>query len=148
MANLNTVLIQGRLTAAPELKQTNSGKGVISFSVAVDKSYNKDTPPEQTVDFINCTAWNKTAEFISKYFDKGSQILIKGRLSTRSWTDAETGKKRTATEVTVEDVYFCGSKSGGAGNTDEKPEAKTKAAVKHDDMADYEEVQTGEDLPF
>ena len=150
MANLNTVLIQGRLTAAPEFKLTNSGKEVTSFSVAVDKSYSKDNPPEQTADFINCTAWNKTAEFISKYFDKGSQILIRGRLSTRSWTDAESGKKRSATEVVVEEVYFCGSKSDSTNSSEEKSKAKakTKADVKHDDTTDYEEVQTGEDLPF
>lgn len=150
MANLNTVSIQGRLTATPEFKQTNSGRSVTSFSVAVGKSYSKGNPPEQTADFINCTAWNTTAEFISKYFDKGSQILIRGKLSTRSWTDAESGKKRSSTEVVVEEVYFCGSKSDSASSAEEKPKAKAKAKadVKHDDTADYEEVQTGEDLPF
>lgn len=150
MANLNTVSIQGRLTAVPEFKHTNSGKAVTSFSVAVNKSYSKDNPPEQTADFINCTAWNKTAEFISRYFDKGSQILIRGRLSTRSWTDKESGKKRSSTEVVAEEVYFCGSKSDSASSSEEKPKAetKTKADMKHDDTADYEEVQTGEDLPF
>lgn len=148
MANLNNVSLSGRLVAAPELKQTNSGKAVASFCVAVDRVYDRANPPEQTADFINCTAWGKTAEFVSKYFDKGSQIIIRGRLATRSWTDTETNKKRSATDVVAEDVYFCGSKSDNAGSTEEKSKTtKAKAKVKPNDTSDFEESSDGE-IPF
>lgn len=148
MANLNNVSLSGRLVAAPELKQTNSGKAVTSFCVAVDRVYDRANPPEQTADFINCTAWGKTAEFVSKYFDKGSQIIVRGRLATRSWTDAETNKKRSATDVVAEDVYFCGSKSDNTGSTEEKSKTtKAKAKVKPNDTSDFEESSDGE-IPF
>lgn len=148
MANLNNVSLSGRLVAAPELKQTNSGKAVTSFCVAVDRVYDRTNPPEQTADFINCTAWGKTAEFIPKYFDKGSQIIVRGRLATHSWTDAETNKKRSATDVVVEDVYFCGSKSDNIGGTEYRPKAtKTMAKVKPNDTSDFEESSDGE-IPF
>lgn len=148
MANLNNVSLSGRLVAAPELKQTNSGKTVASFCVAVDRVYDRANPPEQTADFINCTAWGKTAEFVSKYFDKGSQIIVRGRLATRSWTDTETNKKRSATDVVAEDIYFCGSKSDNTGGAEEKPKtAKTKAKSKPNDTSDFEESSDGE-IPF
>lgn len=148
MANLNNVSLSGRLVAAPELKQTNSGKAVTSFCVAVDRVYDRTNPPEQTADFINCTAWGKTAEFVSKYFDKGSQIIVRGRLATRSWTDTETNKKRSATDVVAEDVYFCGSKSDNAGSAEEKSKmAKAKVKVKPNDTSDFEESSDGE-IPF
>ena len=148
MANLNNVSLSGRLVATPELKQTNSGKAVTSFCVAVDRVYDRTNPPEQTADFINCTAWGKTAEFVSKYFDKGSQIIVRGRLATRSWTDTETNKKRSATDVVAEDVYFCGSKSDNAGSAEEKSKTtKAKAKVKPNDTSDFEESSDGE-IPF
>ena len=148
MANLNNVSLSGRLTATPELKKTNSDKFVTSFCVAVDRVYDRANPTEQTADFINCTAWGKTAEFVSKYFDKGSQIIIRGRLTTRSWTDAETNKRRSVTEVVAEDVYFCGSKGDNANTTEDKPKAtKTKAKTKPNDTSDFEESSDGE-IPF
>ena len=148
MANLNNVSLSGRLTATPELKQTNSGKAVTSFCVAVDRVYDRANPPEQTADFINCTAWGKTAEFVSKYFDKGSQIIIRGRLTTRSWTDTETNKKRSVTEVVAEDVYFCGSKGDNANTAEDKSKAtKTKAKTKPNDTSDFDESSDGE-IPF
>ena len=104
---LNVVTLIGRLTRDPELRQTASGTPVCNFSVAVDNGYgdNKKT------DFINCVAWKGTAEFVSKYFTKGQMIALSGRLSTRTWDD--NGTTRYATEVSVREVDFCGSKTDG-----------------------------------
>jgi single-strand DNA-binding protein len=105
---LNKIVIMGRLTNAPELKVTTSGKNVVSFSVAVDRDF-KGQNGEKETDFINCVAWQSTAEFISKYFNKGSMAVISGRLQTRKY-ETQDGKKGTATEVIVENIYFGESK--------------------------------------
>ena len=105
-------------------------------------------PPAKSSRRTACTAWGKTAEFVSKYFDKGSQIIIRGRLTTRSWTDTETNKKRSVTEVVAEDVYFCGSKGDNANGADDKSKTtKTKAKTKPNDTSDFEESSDGE-IPF
>lgn len=101
---INNVTLMGRLTAIPELKTTNSGTYVTSFTLAVDRPYQSDT-----TDFISCVAWKKTAEFISKYFGKGNMIGIVGSIQTRNYED-KTGAKRTAVEVVVDKVSFCGAK--------------------------------------
>lgn len=106
---LNHIVIMGRLTRDPELRRTGSGLAVTSFSVACERDWpNKDTG-EKEVDFINCVAWRQTGEFVSKYFNKGSMIVVSGRLQIRSWTD-DNGNKRTTAEVVAENVYFGGSK--------------------------------------
>lgn len=97
---LNEVTIMGRLTKDTELRYTQSGKAVSSFSIACDRDIG-----DKQADFINCTAWGKTAEFISKYFKKGSMIIVSGRLQQRSWEDRD-GNKRTAHEVNVGTVHF------------------------------------------
>ena len=102
---INKVILMGRLTRDPELRHTNSGASVCSFSVAVDNGYGEN----RQTDFINCVAWRQTAEFISKYFRKGSMVALEGSIQTRSWDDQE-GKKRYATEVIVNQVYFAESK--------------------------------------
>jgi single-strand DNA-binding protein len=101
----NLVVLTGRLTAAPEIKTTPSGKSVCSFTIAVDRGYgdNKET------DFITCVAWEKTAEFIGKYFNKGSEIGIEGSIQTRRWTD-KNGNSRTAFEIRVINTQFIGGK--------------------------------------
>lgn len=102
---LNKSIIMGRLTRDPELRRTGSGIAVASFCVAVERDYpNKDTGEKET-DFINCVAWRQTGEFVSRWFTKGSMIVVSGRLQTRSWTD-ESGNKRYATEIVADDVYF------------------------------------------
>ena len=111
---INSVLM-GRLTRDPELRQTNSGTLVCSFSVAVDNGYGEN----KKTDFINCVAWKGTAEFVSKYFAKGQMIALSGRLSTRTWDD--NGTTRYATEVSVREVEFCGSKAEGQNNADSSP---------------------------
>lgn len=106
---LNVVAIQGRLTHDPELKTTYNGTNVCSFRIAVDRSYAPHGEERQT-DFITVTAWRKAAEFVSKYFQKGSMISVQGRLETRQYQD-KNGNNRTATEVIAAEVGFCGSKS-------------------------------------
>lgn len=113
MASFNKVILMGRLTATPELKQTGGGSSVTSFTIAVDRKYNKGE--EKQADFISIVAWRQTAEFICKYFDKGSAILIEGELQTRSWTDQQ-GQKRYATEVVAHEVTFCESKKNSETN--------------------------------
>lgn len=114
MASYNKVILIGRLTADPELKQTNSGSSVTNFNIAVDRKYRKDEE-EKKADFISVVAWRQAAEFISKYFGKGSAILIEGELQTRSWTDQQ-GQKRYATEVLAHEVYFCEAKKNSETN--------------------------------
>ena len=110
---LNEVVLMGRLTAKPVINQTKSGTLVTSFTIAVDRRYQRE---EKQTDFINCVAWQKTAEFISKYFDKGDMIALTGEIQTRSW-DKPDGTKGYATEVIIKNVSFC----GGKNNTNENP---------------------------
>lgn len=133
---MNIVILMGRLTKSPELKTTNSGISVTSFTVAVNYNYSKGC--ETQTDFINCVAWRNTAEFITKYFTKGQMIAIKGSLQQRSYTD-KNGNKRTSFDVLVDTADFCGSKSD-----------KPSADVDYQDAstAEYDEVDMNEDLPF
>lgn len=102
---LNNAVIMGRLTADPELKTTNNGNNVTSFTVAVERAYHRD----QT-DFINVVAWRQTAEFVTRYFHKGSMIAVQGSIQTRKYQD-RNGNSRTAFEIVADQVSFCGSKS-------------------------------------
>ena len=106
---MNNIVLAGRLTKAPELKVTNSGVDVLPFTIAVNRAYAKSND-EVTADFIPCIAWRKTATFISKYFNKGDGIVIKGRLETRKWVD-NNGNNRVAYEVIVENTEFPQGKS-------------------------------------
>lgn len=145
---LNNVVIMGRLTADPELRQTATGIEVTSFSVAIDRSYARQGEERQT-DFINCVAWRQTAKFISTYFHKGSMIALTGSLQSRNYED-KNGNKRTAIEVVVGSASFCGSKSesntvSGAGNSQYNAPAPSYATG---DNGDFEEIQNDDDLPF
>ena len=111
---LNVVTIMGRLTRDPELRRTNSGKPVASFTVAVDRDFAPDGQEKQT-DFIDCVAWQGTAEFVDKYFNKGSMIVVTGRLQLRDWTDKDGNKRRTA-EIVASSVYFGESKKSQEGS--------------------------------
>lgn len=140
--NLNKVILGGRLTADPELKTTPSGVSVCSFSLAVNRKYTKEG--DQATDFISCTAWRATSEFLVRYFRKGSSVCIVGSIQTRSYTDKD-GNKRSATEVIVDEVMFVDSKSdnasasGNAGSQGYMPEAYANGA------ADYSD---DDDVPF
>lgn len=109
---MNKVMLIGRLTKDPELRYTQGGTAVASFTIAVDRRFSK----EKEADFINCVAWQKTAEFISQYFRKGSKIVVEGRLQTRSY-DAEDGSRRFVTEVVVEQGEFGDSKAKNENNS-------------------------------
>lgn len=104
---LNKIIIQGRLTKDVELRYTRSEKPVASFTLAVDRDGR-----DAGTDFINCVAWNATATFVDKYFEKGSAAIVSGRLQMRDWEDSN-GNKRISAEVVAENVYFCGSKKNG-----------------------------------
>lgn len=110
----NKVILMGRLTADTELKQTQGGTPVTSFTLAVDRRFSKEGQEKQT-DFITVVAWNKTAEFICRYFGKGQAMLVCGELQTRSWNDQQ-GNKRYATEVVASEAYFCEAKKDSEGN--------------------------------
>ena len=105
---LNKIVLMGRLTRDPEMRRTGSGKPVTSFTLAVDRDFTPKGQEKET-DFIECVAWNATAEFVSRYFQKGRMAVVSGRLQIRDWTDKEGNKRRTA-EVVADDVYFGDSK--------------------------------------
>ena len=109
--NLNKVVIAGRLTSDPELKTTQTGTSVTSFTVAVNRRFQKEGA-EQQADFINCTAWRQTAEFITKYFAKGSSICVTGSIQTRKWQD-QNGQTRYGTDVVVDEAMFVDAKGEG-----------------------------------
>ena len=111
---LNHITIMGRLTRDPELRRTGSGVAVASFTVAVDRDFGGRDGGEKETDFIDCVAWRQTGEFVSKYFTKGSMIVVSGRLQIRGWTDKDGNKRRTA-EVVADNVYFGESKRNSEG---------------------------------
>lgn len=106
---MNQIVIMGRLTRDPELRQTPSGVSVASFSLAVDRGYIPKDGGERQTDFIDVVAWRNTAEFVSKYFVKGQMAAVSGRLQIRDWTDKDNNKRRSA-EVVAENIYFTESK--------------------------------------
>lgn len=119
---LNCAVIMGRLVADPELRTTPNGISVTSFCVAVDRSFVK-AGEERKADFINVVAWRQTADFVTRYFHKGSMIAVQGSIQTRSYED-KNGNKRTAVEIVADNVSFCGSKSEqGGGNRYEAQQA-------------------------
>lgn len=127
---LNSVSIMGRLTAAPELRKTQSDLSVTSFTIANDQGFGD----KKKAHFIGVVAWRQTAEFICKHFSKGQMIAVSGKLQTRSYEDKE-GKKHTITEILADAVFFCG----------DKPKEQSDNPASNDD---FEVVLTDEDLPF
>ena len=134
--NLNKVILGGRLTADPELKQTPQGVSVTSFSIAVNRR-GKDA---QT-DFINCVAWRNNADFICRFFKKGSSICISGSVQTRSYEDKQ-GVKRTVTEIIADEAFFVDGKSDGQVLERDEP------AFQQPQTSNFEEVSGDDDLPF
>lgn len=148
---LNRVILMGRLTRDPELRRTQSGTAVTSFSLAVDRDF-KSQGGEKETDFIDVVAWRSTAEFVSKYFTKGRMAVVEGRLQIRDWTDKE-GQKRRSAEVIADNVYFGDSKRDGAADygapSPYSAPAGGKSAAPSDGHADFAEIgeEDGE-LPF
>lgn len=112
---LNKVFVMGRLTRDPELRRTQSGTAVASFSLAVDRDYKAQSGEKET-DFFDVVAWRTTAEFVAKYFTKGRMAVVEGRLQVRPWQDKD-GNNRRSTEIIAENIYFGDSKKDGSGNT-------------------------------
>lgn len=145
--NFNKVILGGRLTADPELKTTPSGVSVCSFTVAVNRRFSNKETGESQVDFINVTSWRQTAEFVSRYFHKGSSICITGSIQTRSWTD-QKGAKRYATDVVAEEVHFVDSK-GDAPSASYVPDNYGAPSFNNaGDAPSFEEIADDEELPF
>lgn len=132
--NLNKVILGGRLTAEPELKTTTSGLSVTTFTIAVNRK-----SADKKADFIECVAWRGTAEFITRYFSKGSAICVCGSLQTRTWED-KNGAKRKTVEIIVDEASFVEGK-----NTEETYDAP---AFAKENAPKYEEVNLDESLPF
>ena len=145
---LNVVGIIGRMVKDPELKTTNSGKSVCSFRIANDSGY-KDASGQSQTNWLDVTAWGKTAEFVCKYFPKGALIAIDGRLQTRSYQD-KNGQNRTSVEIVAQNVNFCGSKestSPAPQNAAQRPAATLQLSQGEPD-ADYALIEDDGDLPF
>ena len=152
MADLNKVILMGHMTADPELKQTTSGTSVCSFSIGVNRRYSKQDQGQQSVDFINIVAWRQQAEFVSRYFKKGSSIVICGSIQTRKWTD-NNGQARYATEVVADEVSF-GAPAAQNGQGDRPatqsytPSAYGNPTYNSADSANFEEIPGDDSLPF
>ncbi len=143
---INKAILMGRLTRDPELRHTNSGTPVCSFSIAIDNGYGDN----RTTDFINCVAWNKTAEFVEKYFTKGRMIIVVGRIQTRTW-EGQDGKKNYATEVVASEVSFGESKrSADDGASTFAPSMSAASVPEMPEAAedDFVTLETNDDLPF
>lgn len=142
--NINKVILGGRLTADPELKQTQSGVSVCTFSIAVNRRFaaNNSANNQPAADFFNCTAWRATGEFVNKHFGKGASICVAGQIQNRSWTD-QNGQKRYATYIIVDEAYFVDSKAEATPIESYVPEAYTTPTVPN-----FEEISTDDDLPF
>ena len=115
---LNRIILMGRLTRDPELRHTQSGTPVASFSLAVDRDFKSRDGGDRATDFIDVVAWRSTAEFVSKYFTKGRMAVVEGRLQIRDWTDRDGGKRRSS-EVVADNVYFGDSKKADAAQVPE-----------------------------
>ena len=158
---LNCAVIMGRLTADPELRTTGNGISVTSFSVAVDRNYQRAGQERQT-DFINVVAWRQTAEFVTRYFRKGQMIAVQGSIQTRNYED-RNGNKRTAVEIVADNISFCGSKAetGAGGQNAGAPapsgnpappvpayQQGSGAGVSNATPDDFSQVEMDDELPF
>ena len=145
--NFNKVILGGRLTADPELKQTPNGVAVVSFSIAVNRRARSGEQP--VADFFNVTAWRGTAEIVSRYFHKGSSICVVGSIQNRSWTD-QNGQKRYATDIIAEEVQFVDSRGEGSNGSQGAytPDAYTPSYSSAGMAPKFEEIKTDDDLPF
>lgn len=153
---MNKVILTGRLTADPEIRQTQSGISSCRFTVAVNRRF-KNEKGEYEADFISCQAWRQTAEFIAKYFHKGSMICLDGTLRTGSYTDKNySDVTHYTTDVLVDNVEFCGNKSdntaSGTSNTSSQQTAtqqpKNNGNMSYGSLSDFEEILSDGDVPF
>jgi len=150
--NFNKVILGGRLTADPELKQTQSGIAVVTFSIAVNRRFTRNSGQQTETDFFNVTAWRQTAEFVSRYFKKGSSICVVGTIQNNKWTDQQ-GATRYRTDIVADEVMFVDSRSesGSSFGGDDSdtfggstPSFSTPSGI----TPKFEEIKTDDDLPF
>lgn len=142
---LNKIIVMGRMTRDPELRHTQSGTAVASFTVAVDRDFKDKQSGERTTDFIDCVAWRQTGEFVSRYFAKGRMAVVEGRLQLRDWTDKDGNKRRSA-EIVADSVYFGDSKPSGDSGAYSPPAEYSAPHTGTDQFAEYTD-DDGE-LPF
>ena len=147
---MNHIVLMGRLTGDPERRETKSGTPVTSFTLAVDRRFANRDSGEKTADFFKVVAWNKTADFVAKYFVKGQMTAVSGRLELNDWTDKDNNKRTTA-EVVADNVYFTGDKrekgsSPGPADPKEGFSSGYLAPVESSDFAELD--MDDEDLPF
>lgn len=151
---MNKVVLIGRLTADPELRQTQSGVSTCRFTVAVNRKF-KNQNGEYDADFISCTAWRQTAEFVSKYFSKGKMIAVEGSLRTGSYTDKNhSDVTHYTTDVFVDGVEFCGDKGTSNATAAQQP-SNAQAVIQQaqqqgvpTDLSEFEEILSDGDVPF
>ena len=141
---LNNCILMGRLTHAPEMRTTGNGTNVLSFTLAVERSY-QAKGEEKKADFIDCVAWRNNADFIARYFGKGDMIAVIGELQTRTYTDKDDNKRK-AVEIVVSSASFCGGKNNG-GNANETAEPVV-TAYSNGSNADFIEISGDDDIPF
>ncbi len=144
----NKAILIGRMTADPELKQTQSGIFICNFRIAVDRRFSRDA--ERKADFITIVAWRERAEFVSKYFHKGDPIGVEGSIQTREYDD-KTGTRRYAVEVVADNLFFVGGKGSGSGSgsgSGARTQESASVAYASGAAGDFEEIETDNDLPF
>lgn len=134
---MNECIFKGRMVSDPELRQTPSNISVCRFSIAVNRDY-KEADGSTKADFIRCTAWRQGAEFISKYFSKGQEILVRGSMRNADYTDT-SGVKHYAMDLTVDKAEFCGSKSNNSSQQNSSENVN---------IGDFEEILSDGDVPF
>lgn len=145
---LNQITVHGRLTKDPELRRTQAGIAVASATVACDRDFKNDKGEKET-DFLDVVAWRGTGEFLAKYFRKGQEAIVSGRLQIRKWTDNQ-GNKRSTAEIVADKVDFCGSRNdGGAGNTPPPAAAPASSQQGGGFAGDFVPLEgDDEELPF
>ena len=147
---INRAILQGRLVADPDLKHTQSGVAVVGFRIACDRDHKSKDPNSQNCDFINVVAWRSTAEFIARYFTKGSLILVDGRIQVRDYTD-NNGNKRNVVEVVAESVNFCGKRENNArgnGTPGGRPQESYAQQNYQQEPQEFQEMEDDGPLPW
>lgn len=148
---LNSVILMGRLTRDPDYKKTQSDISVCKFSIAVERKFQNKQTGERETDFIDCQAWRGTADFISRYFSKGSMVAIEGELQNNNWTDKD-GNKRYSYIVQVNQVHFCGSKNDSAQSSTSQAEpaqqGQNNDSLSIGELGEFEQVLGNGEVPF
>lgn len=146
---MNKVILMGRLTKDPELRQTQNGVASCRFSIAVNRNFKNQQTGQYDADFINCVAWRQTAEFISKYFRKGQMIALDGTLRTGSYQDKNhSDVTHYTTDVYVDNAEFCGNKSDSSSQTNDVAQATHNNGVTAEEMVEFDEIISDVDTPF